>query len=1368
MAFICCATPSELYLEETRSTLRFAANAKMVKTRPKINMVTDDKSRIRQLEKELAESMKQCTEANDKLQERLTSDAAMDYDVQRKKISQITSILLNYNPAPSKTAHASKRRLSEGIAFPRDESTSQIGAQASLTQPRPFKRVRVQKSEPLASSFELSLAKEALALKGQALKLSVQSRAELQESLASSLARSQEVESRLSSELDALRKDFEQAVKERDAGKIKIQEVIKNATKEQEALQEKQGALVLEKEELQLQLVKVTSRYELEKTQLVEQRDSADRIREDLERKVEILESDLSASRVEREELLAKSSSVEQESVVLKQELELSISLSRTVEEKNAVIKASLEKETSQFEAEKLKLHEEMAALLQVKEAAEQNITVLQDELASLSQLRDNLSNELEAIKRVHVTLEATTKNQEALLTERTTQLELTRKLLDEATQEAVSLKEQFETDQLAATRAMENLKADLASAQADSNTAFDSLQEMQVRYTSVASERDLIKSNLEEVNKCLTLALEREEKQKTVLGLLQGSTSELQSQIVSLESELQKSKLEYDDTERHYSATRTELERVLRENSDISAKHETLRRSYDSLEQQWAQLNNEYASSQECLSSKTLALESTTQSLLHHQRTSESLVVQNAKFSDEISRLKEALSECQSALASATKDLLSTRSEEESKARMLSEKLEVVESLLAENKELNDKWNLSQRDLTVALSQIDILSKRKDELESSLSEIQESQAQLIGEHEVTLSNFQSATDQIDRLKAELNEKVELLNKMMVEKASMQEQVASLTASENDLIQSNTDLRDRNIALVHELSEARSSGATDRTRFTDLSLALEAASRSRALIETELSEAMTEKEDLQGRMSALQMEYEKCTAEWQSSKMLLEDAQQKINSLELLDKAQVEQRDMLEDQNRRLKAQIQAIENRNQILEDSLVTAESKAKALASSVSTLEKDKLDIQNDANHRKNEVDSLTTEVELLRAQIETYLAHQIELKRQLDSAHGLLEVSNTQLRQKQASVYELEDQLTSMGNMLNECNALLDEKTAKISELEQHLATKTEPDESTILVGSLNKQVNSLTDECAEVKLLLASANEEIVLARDRASLLERQLEELRTKHELEKRSGHDTKNDLLVPELEKLRVEKAELEIVLQREVATRFQFESELKDRLGAERKSLIQEAESAMQNLRVELQTTKESLKRLGDEAYAGRQEFQELHERETAGQTKITELMHENEQLKLTIDQLGQGVKEEEILKKKVTDLKQKLCEAIDANSKLKIEAKKWKALKVTNESLRRELEAVTSSEKGGNDALAKLSEQLRLKDERIEKLEKNKFTVAHAESLKNLKVSESTFQSHHPAESVETNRKETDGLSCLLFSPGVKMRA
>ena len=53
MAIICCATPSELYLEETRSSLQFCSRAKLVKTRAQVNEVLDDRSLIKKLQREL-------------------------------------------------------------------------------------------------------------------------------------------------------------------------------------------------------------------------------------------------------------------------------------------------------------------------------------------------------------------------------------------------------------------------------------------------------------------------------------------------------------------------------------------------------------------------------------------------------------------------------------------------------------------------------------------------------------------------------------------------------------------------------------------------------------------------------------------------------------------------------------------------------------------------------------------------------------------------------------------------------------------------------------------------------------------------------------------------------------------------------------------------------------------------------------------------------------------------------------------------------------------------------------------------------------------------------------------------------------------
>jgi len=56
MAILCCATASRMYVEETKSTLRFASRAKLVQTSAKKNEVMDDRTLIRRLQKELADA----------------------------------------------------------------------------------------------------------------------------------------------------------------------------------------------------------------------------------------------------------------------------------------------------------------------------------------------------------------------------------------------------------------------------------------------------------------------------------------------------------------------------------------------------------------------------------------------------------------------------------------------------------------------------------------------------------------------------------------------------------------------------------------------------------------------------------------------------------------------------------------------------------------------------------------------------------------------------------------------------------------------------------------------------------------------------------------------------------------------------------------------------------------------------------------------------------------------------------------------------------------------------------------------------------------------------------------------------------------
>ena len=70
MAILCCVSASSLHLEETRSTLRFAASAKLIEMKPTVNEVVDHQSLLKKVQIELAETK----DALQKLQNRSDVD----------------------------------------------------------------------------------------------------------------------------------------------------------------------------------------------------------------------------------------------------------------------------------------------------------------------------------------------------------------------------------------------------------------------------------------------------------------------------------------------------------------------------------------------------------------------------------------------------------------------------------------------------------------------------------------------------------------------------------------------------------------------------------------------------------------------------------------------------------------------------------------------------------------------------------------------------------------------------------------------------------------------------------------------------------------------------------------------------------------------------------------------------------------------------------------------------------------------------------------------------------------------------------------------------------------------------------------------
>lgn len=91
MAILCCASRSKNCIEETRSTLKFASRAKLVRVKPKINEVIDDRAIIQRLQTQLFEMRKQLELAENKLEEEQAQKAAVKLEEEQAQNAAIVS-----------------------------------------------------------------------------------------------------------------------------------------------------------------------------------------------------------------------------------------------------------------------------------------------------------------------------------------------------------------------------------------------------------------------------------------------------------------------------------------------------------------------------------------------------------------------------------------------------------------------------------------------------------------------------------------------------------------------------------------------------------------------------------------------------------------------------------------------------------------------------------------------------------------------------------------------------------------------------------------------------------------------------------------------------------------------------------------------------------------------------------------------------------------------------------------------------------------------------------------------------------------------------------------------------------------------------
>ena len=186
MAVICCATPSELYLEETRSTLQFASRAKLVKTNAQVNEVLDERSMIRRLQRELAEAKRQQSGLGDdqvRDLEKKVATAGNQAMEAKAKLDRLKASILNagylFDQASSTDTTigdslsqtsiqvSRKRRKSDGpLLIGHQTPAKESIVPTPKTAPRQ-KKIELLKRPTLPAEKELNLVREALSARNQ-------------------------------------------------------------------------------------------------------------------------------------------------------------------------------------------------------------------------------------------------------------------------------------------------------------------------------------------------------------------------------------------------------------------------------------------------------------------------------------------------------------------------------------------------------------------------------------------------------------------------------------------------------------------------------------------------------------------------------------------------------------------------------------------------------------------------------------------------------------------------------------------------------------------------------------------------------------------------------------------------------------------------------------------------------------------------------------------------------------------------------------------------------------------------------------------------------------------------------------------------
>lgn len=1102
MAIICCATSSELFLNETLSTLQFATRAKMVKTNAQVNEVMDDRSMIKKLQRELAAAKRAADGIADIDQVRvLESEAAREKDIAKKaqeKYEKLkTSILkggmfqgdlsknrkrISSERTPLKGSilelaspsvrgmDIKRRRQSDGIVqkyypfgSPLLDSTNRQNALTTMTPTLENKKEAITPVKN-SVSFQISVLKKALVAKGDIAR-------DREEKLNEWQDKAEKFEDSLRtafSELDTLKED-------KDASAAK-----------NEALEAEKEALELERKRIMEEMEAKLSEKE---DAIIE---ALSKIEQTLHDKEE-LESIISELQTENENKDEAYNLTQQEK---KEAIEILETENKSMSEKQA----DLEKQCAEYQVTLAMKEAALDACEKALKEYEQESYVQSNELTQSREIYESLIQEKEALTSQVQEISDTVSSLEIKLSEKENEIVELAQNVELSTQIAKKMSEK-EDNLLEENCELQNKIDEYEESSLEMRNKFNEVEAQLHETKSQKDDMELEIQALKSTNESLSTSMSLGDEVKnqivsSVADLADSLTKGVTLEIDSLPSELHVLVNSLNELQASRLAQLRELETQLEESlasqSDLLSQNKELKEELEEKDSLYHTLEEEFFEVEAKLESSTEKVEQLEAEISTKNHQIESLnneLLLSKNIADEMSKAEDAalstvnelnakIELMESNMDSNTKTMkqeLETvnlvRNELQETVSSLEEKLEKAQNLthalkeeLVVGKDTIESLH-TEKDLAEALASEmstneDSAIRKVEQLTKNVVNLQQQLSEMDNERDVVLSTKENLETQINvlcnkilLLQDQVSDENDASNALVTEKENLEEQLQDAC----DVV---TSIQQR----LHEESEANNALVTEKEELEEhLQETCETLSK--------LEEAFNASKDT---IAALAKEKE-----------LAEAIASKMSSTEDSAIAKIDQ---LMKTITDLKSQVTEKENHCTSLESEKENLEIQVNDLCSRIIILQQQVLD-ESDASS------TLVTEKENIEEQLQdacdTLTSIQQHLQEEIEVTSALVaekEELEDQLQESREESHLLKKQLENSQNDLVELNSALNDEVTVLQSKCNTLKEAAEAKDVTIQTLDEEKRLaEELAEKLSNKEDALTSENEALVEA-----------------------------------------------------------------------------------------------------------------------------------------------------------------------------------------------------------------------------------------------------------------------------------------